>query len=149
MLGAGSITSEAQQALLKLFEEPQEGVVFVLLVPHGALLATLKSRMLAYPHTLAPTEDNPLRGEARKFLKMSGKERSDFLAKVLKDDEEGLKERVRDFVNALEAELAPQVTKAPVRQGLEDLTVVRGYLGDRSASLKMLLEHLALALPTL
>ena len=35
LVGAASITSEAQQALLKLFEEPQQGITFVLIVSHG------------------------------------------------------------------------------------------------------------------
>ncbi len=46
VLGVGSMTSEAQQSLLKLFEEPQQGTQFVLLLPHGTLLPTLRSRML-------------------------------------------------------------------------------------------------------
>ena len=153
LIGAASITGEAQQALLKLFEEPQKGTTFVLLVPHGALLPTLKSRMLEYKQL---TKDGPLLSEgpsfvmqeAGKFLKMGGKERSDFIAKMLKD-EEGTKERVRDFINALETELAPRVQNAAARQGLEDIAMVRDYVGDRAPSLKMLLEHLALSLPTI
>ena len=153
LIGAASITGEAQQALLKLFEEPQAGTTFVLLVPHGALLPTLKSRMLEYKQL---TKDGPLLSEgpsfvmqeAGKFLKMGGKERSDFIAKMLKD-EEGTKERVRDFINALETELAPRVQNAAARQGLEDIAMVRDYVGDRAPSLKMLLEHLALSLPTI
>src|SRR3989344_1358906 len=153
LIGAASITGEAQQALLKLFEEPQKGTTFVLLVPHGALLPTLKSRMLEYKQL---TKDGPLLSEgpsfvmqeAGKFLKRGGKERSDFIAKMLKD-EEGTKERVRDFINALETELAPRVQNAAARQGLEDIAMVRDYVGDRAPSLKMLLEHLALSLPTI
>ena len=146
LIGAASITGEAQQALLKLFEEPQAGTTFVLLVPHGALLPTLKSRMLEYPELSTVTENSSRYGEARQFLKMGGKERSDFITKLLKD-EEGTKERVRDFVNALEIELVKDVKKN--RQGLEDIAMVRDYLGDRSPSLKMLLEHLALSLPAI
>ncbi|MEK7108920.1 MAG: hypothetical protein AAB919_00595, partial [Patescibacteria group bacterium] len=56
LIGASSMTSEAQQALLKLFEEPQKGVIFVFLIPHGTLLPTLRSRMLEFPFT----EDRPL-----------------------------------------------------------------------------------------
>ena len=144
LIGAASITSEAQQALLKLFEEPQKGTTFVLLVPHGALLPTLKSRMFPYPELSTVTENSSL--HAVQFLKMAGKERSDFIAKMLKD-EEGTKERVRDFVNALEIELVKDIKKN--RQGLQDLAMVRDYVGDRAPSLKMLLEHLALSLPTI
>lgn len=144
-LGIASLTSEAQQALLKLFEEPQAGITFVLLLPHGALLPTLRSRMLPYPAAL---ESEGGGSDAKKFLKLSGKDRSDYLAKMLKDDE-GLKERVRDFVNALEAELVGRMGKGPqAREALEDIAMVRDYLRDRSPSLKMLLEHLALSLPT-
>ena len=66
-IAAASITHEAQQALLKLFEEPQQGTTFVFLVSHGALIATLRSRMLPYP----PLEsiEMPLTGQAEKFLK--------------------------------------------------------------------------------
>jgi DNA polymerase III delta prime subunit len=142
-IGAASITSEAQQALLKLLEEPQEGTTFVLLVPHGSLLPTVKSRMLKYEKQ--PTAQKKVLGSPAAFLNASGKERSDLIAKMLKDDE-GVKERVRDFINALEAELAAQKSSPKQRQGLEDLAMVRNYLGDRSPSLKMLLEHLALSL---
>ncbi len=159
VLGVASITSEAQQALLKLLEEPQAGITFVLLVPHGSLLPTIISRMSAYPSegmtgkksSGRPSDLNqtllPATPLARKFLSASGKERSEQLTKLLKE-EEGIKERVRDFINALESELSKTIGKsAEARQGLEDIAMVRDYLRDRSPSLKMLLEHLALSLP--
>ncbi len=142
---AASITSDAQQSLLKLFEEPQAGTTFVLLAPHGSLLPTLKSRMLPYTELSTVAKDSPLQIEARRFLKIEGKDRSEFIAKMLKD-EEGLKERMRDFINALEIELAKDVKKN--KQGLEDIAMVRDYLGDKAPSLKMLLEHLAVSLPS-
>lgn len=164
-VGFSSISTEAQQALLKLLEEPQEGTTFVLLMPHGSLLPTVRSRMmrwekreavqknsLASPATelQADSQDEETRGLffglAAAFLKAANKERSDTIAKMLKE-EEGLKERVLDFVNALETELAGRTGEAKVREALEDIAMVRGYLRDRSPSLKMLLEHLALALP--
>jgi hypothetical protein len=144
LLAAASITSEAQQALLKLFEEPQRGTTFILLTPHGALLATLKSRMLAYPQKLAIQGSS---AAAKKFLKQGAKDRSAAIAALLKD-EEGVRERVRDFLNELEAELYTRMEDTDTRVALCDLAQVRSYVGDRSPSLKMLLEHLALSLPT-
>ncbi len=144
LLAAASLTSEAQQALLKLFEEPQEGTVFIVMVSHGVLLPTVKSRMLEYPEPIELDTDST---SAKKFLKLSGKDRSDFITKLLKDDE-NQKERVRDFIQALEAELYKKIPEPAVRQALEDIAMVRDYVRDRSPSLKMLLEHLALALPT-
>lgn len=148
IIGIGSITTEAQQALLKLFEEPQQGVIFVLLVPHGSLIATLRSRMLPYPQAI---EFKQNLSAVKKFLQVSPKLRSIAIAALLKD-EEGVRERVREFVDSLERELYTQLEKSKgkrgLREGLEDIAKVRSYLGDRSQSLKMLLEHLALSLPT-
>ena len=139
-MGIGSTTTQAQQALLKLLEEPQQGTTFVLLVPHGTLLPTVRSRMMRYPQEVVGEKSQSV----SKFLKSSQKERSDEIAKLLKDDD-GAKERAREFINALEQELH----KKKAYKGLEEIQVVRNYLGDRSASLKMLLEHLAVALPTI
>jgi len=165
LIGASSLTSEAQQALLKLFEEPQPGVVFVLLVPHGTLLPTLRSRMLAYPterqlarqnglaSPAAATQDEENRGPfdrqvAVKFLKSDQKTRSTQIAVLLKDEDD-VKERVRSLLDGLESELAKHIEDAKARAGLEDIVRVRSYVGDRSAALKMLLEHLAVSLPKL
>ena len=142
LLALGSITSEAQQALLKLLEEPQKGTTFILLLPHGLLLPTLRSRMLEYPKIQITNDKSQT---ISKFLIANQKERSDFITKLLKD-EDGAKERVRDFVNALEVALAKDVKKN--KQGLADIATVRDYLGDRAPSMKMLLEHLALSLPS-
>ena len=164
LIAAASITSEAQQALLKLFEEPQRGVVFILLVPHGSLLPTLRSRMLEYPQQtlsksprisrLATPSSRSSRGPdfsqefAAHFLQSTQKSRSDAIATLLKD-EDNAKERMRDFLDALEAALAPKIKDPAVRAGLGDIAKVRSYVGDRSPALKMLLEHLALSLPQL
>lgn len=153
LIAAASLTTEAQQALLKLFEEPQEGTVFVLIIPHGALLPTLRSRMLPYPTEIRSldSKDRISVEIVRQFLKVGQKERSELVAKLLKD-EDGAKERARDLIQGLEAVLYARFTKAPTKdlaQGLEDIASMRSYLGDRSASLKMLLEHLAVSLPTL
>src|SRR3989338_4554984 len=104
LIATPQITTEAQQALLKLFEEPQEGTTFVLIVPHGVLLPTLRSRMLEYSsRELAPQKSSSA-PQALAFLKSSQKERSNMIAGLLKD-EEGAKERARELVNALELEL--------------------------------------------
>lgn len=171
LLTAATLTTEAQQALLKLFEEPQAGTVFIVMVPHGVLLPTVRSRMMEWPteqqivvtpQHLAQKKVLGSPASSRKgssgpdyfsgqaaasFLKLSGKERSEFITKLLKDDE-GQKERVRDLLDALEAELHTKVGEPRVRQALADIAMTRDYVRDRSPSLKMLLEHLALALPT-
>jgi hypothetical protein len=68
------------------------------------------------------------------------------IAKMLKD-EEGVRERVREFLNALEQDLSKEIKDPRVREGLQDIAMARDYVRDRSPALKMLLEHLALCLP--
>jgi DNA polymerase III gamma/tau subunit len=145
ILSAGSISFDAQQALLKLFEEPQEGSVFVLLTPPGIVMPTLRSRFVEYPERLE--ENEVAHAEANKFLKSIYKERSAQITALLKE-EEGAKERVREFLHSLELLLHKKIKDKNARVGLEDIQLVRNYLEDRSASMKMLLEHLAATLPT-
>ena len=144
------MTSEAQQALLKLFEEPQPGIIFVLLVPQGALMPTLKSRFLPYPHML--TEAALTHARAQAFLHMTYTQRSAWIAELL-SEEDHAREQVRSFFDELESVLHAELSKAAgerhaaLVRGLGDIATLRKYLSDRSPSLKMLLEHLAATLP--
>ncbi|HVZ75902.1 MAG TPA: hypothetical protein VG934_01365 [Candidatus Paceibacterota bacterium] len=162
IIGVSSMTTEAQQALLKLFEEPRAGTMFVLLTPPGVVIATLRSRFLPYPEIRKGNASQKVLGSpsgsaqpdhfAQHFLSGSQKARTDEITKLLKDDE-GVKERVREFLNGLEVKLhAALITSkgdAKIREGLEDIVKVRSYTNDRAPAMKMLLEHLALSLPTL
>ena len=155
LVGVGSITSEAQQALLKLLEEPQQGVTFIFITPHGALIPTLRSRMedLDMPanRTALKNKASSSATLAHKFISLSPKARSAEVAALLKD-EEGVRERVREFLSALEVlvyeKLDSATNSSSLLEALEDISKVRSYLSDRSPSLKMLLEHLALSLPS-
>ena len=146
VVGVSFITTQAQQALLKLFEEPQAGLVFVVLLPHGTLLPTMRSRMMRYPSEVEG--ETPV--SVKKFLSASGKARSDEITRLLKDDD-GAKDRAREFLLALEAELYARLresnNKKELLAGLEEVQKVRDYLHDTAPSMKMLLEHLALVLP--
>ncbi|HVV15401.1 MAG TPA: hypothetical protein VHD55_03320 [Candidatus Paceibacterota bacterium] len=151
IVGVSSITTDAQQALLKLFEEPQDGTIFLLLAPYGSILATLRSRLLAYPGP-EPEGSTASSNSAKTFLASPYAARSAEITKLLKD-EEAVKERVRDLLDGLEAGLHAALVKSKgkkeIREGLEDIAKARSYANDRSPSMKMLLEHLAVSLPTL
>jgi DNA polymerase III delta prime subunit len=145
-LTAASMTSEAQQALLKLFEEPQQGTTYILLVPHGTLIPTLKSRFMAFPRKVEAEASTT--GQAREFLASPYKKRSDWIAATLKEEEDS-RERVRTFLNELEGELYTKIGQGhEYLKGLEEIQHFRQYLSDRSPSLKMILEHFAATLPT-
>jgi hypothetical protein len=161
VLGLGSITTEAQQALLKLFEEPQAGTTFVVLVPHGVLLPTVRSRFATYPEKIelaGSSTGQPMAAEAKEFLSWSYKQRSDWITGFLKKDDDTVREQTRNFLNALEqllyvrfSTISPSETESEsardIREGLQDLGHFRQYLADRSPSLKMILEHFAATLP--
>ncbi len=162
ILGIGSITTEAQQALLKLFEEPQPGTIFVILVPHGVLLPTVLSRFMRYPKNLGEgPEAGLMAGEAKEFLSSPYTARSEWIKKFLKKDDEddSQRELARNFLDALEARLYARFSKESkpgekepahvrdMREGLQDIGHFRQYLADRSPSLKMILEHFAATLP--
>lgn len=141
--GISQITTEAQQALLKLLEEPREGLTFVILMPHGVVLPTLRSRMM--PLELNQISNLKSSGSiAQKFLAASTKERSDMLAKTLKADD--AKEQLRALLSDMES-LVYHGSHKEKMDILAEIAALRPYLSDRSPSLKMIGEHLAAILP--
>ncbi|MBY0473408.1 hypothetical protein K2Q00_04000 [Patescibacteria group bacterium] len=174
ILGISSIASDAQQALLKLFEEPREGAIFVVLVPHGIVIPTLRSRFLDYPDkafakkTFAERSPASLQGNrgrsaellsatettaASEFLGSTYAKRSAWVTAFLKNDDEDTREQARVFLNNTEAVLymglskASDKSKQDILDGLTDIAHFRQYLADRAPSLKMILEHFAATLP--
>jgi hypothetical protein len=147
-IGVSSMTSEAQQALLKLLEEPQLGVHFIFLLPHGTLLPTLRSRFLPYPEQLP---QQYVSKSAKEFLALPYAKRSAWITSFIESHEdEDPREHVRALFAGLEQVLQKDAAKnITVRQSLEDIAHFRQYLFDRASSLKMLLEHLAARLPTI
>jgi len=135
-----SILLEAQNALLKLFEEPPLNTYFVIVIPtRKGLLPTIQSR-LSYRGriTSAPTEI-PI---AEKFLQATIANRLAMLQPILKDKD---RSQARALVDALEATLHKKGVTLHA-QALAEIYFVRTYLRDTSSSLKMLLEHLAVVL---
>ncbi len=145
-LHAESMTTEAQQALLKLFEEPPEGIVFVLIVPHGILIPTLRSRMLPLPlhaHSKAPA----LTSTTKAFLHAAPKERSEMIGALLKKADS--RKEVRTLVCDLEAFFYGAKDAKTRIEALSEISSLRPYLTDRSPSLKMILEHISSTVPQL
>jgi hypothetical protein len=146
VLAVRHLTHQAQNALLKLFEEPANNTYFVLVVPSiEILLPTVRSRM-AYGGRV--TGELVERDFALKFLVAAVPERIKMLQPLytnVKDaDKQAVRTRARHIVDAFEATLHEDLhTNA---SALKEIAFVRQYLGDTSSSLKMLLEHLAVTL---
>lgn len=137
---AGSITAEAQNALLKTLEEPSAGASFVLIVPApDTLLPTLRSRMERL--MLAGTgTSSPIDPEA--FLAAPPARRIEML-KVLTAADEKDTAGTLAFLSGLERALAGRGA-ASARESIRALYAARAYIIDKGALRKALLESVAL-----
>ncbi len=143
VLEVQSITHEAQNALLKIFEEPHEQTHFFILIPSASmLLPTLRSRLLVIEKETTEHEGIT---EAKRFLKLSTKEKIDYVDDLAKriSDEEATKSEALNFLSALEATLALDPEKN--QKALKAILKSRDYMNDRSPSIKQLLEFVALS----
>jgi DNA polymerase III delta prime subunit len=145
------ITVEAQNALLKLLEEPADYVHFFLIIPSPhLLLPTVKSRMnLIKSKTLAAGADvdrGNIFNEAESFLKMSVPKRFDHIKKLVDDisKEKKVKQDVVEFLNAIEEIIYDQGGVKKSSEMFAAIEKARSYMNDRAPSVKMLLEYVAL-----
>lgn len=149
IIAASRAYHEAQNALLKLFEEPPQNTYLFLILPSlGGILPTLRSRVQVLEAHSNQTSVIPK--EAEEFLKASKEKRSAFIKKLTSGkDEEARRENREEaiaLINGIEAALLHTGLErnAPA---LSDIATLRGSLYDRSAPVKMILEHLSLVIP--
>ncbi len=162
-------TLDAQNVLLKMFEEPIEDTHFFLIAPEvDALLKTLVSRFyFISTRKLARPAGGDLAEEmkvAEKFISMPLRARIDFVKELLavdgeEDDEEmvpldSIRAKALRFLNALESVLHNKISEArPNMLGLASLThfdqifKAREFLRQPGSSAKSLMESVALAIP--
>lgn len=148
------INREAEQALLKMIEEPGVNTHFFIIIPDSsALLPTIISRT----HTvkIEQRKDIEIQKEVINFIKSTPKERIDIVAFIIKDnkDEESsgkLRHFATLFVNGLESifhkRFKENINDEKVKFVLGELQKARGYLSTPGASVKMILEHLSLVI---
>jgi len=150
ILTMNGITIEAQNALLKLLEEPPEYAHFFLIIPSThLLLPTVKSRLsmigaAAHAGSSGTVQKESVAG-SDDFLRLAPAKRLDFVKKLMDDiaKEKRPKQDAIDLLNALEEAVRRNGLKGNVAK-LEALELARKYMNDRSPSLKMLLEYVAM-----
>ena len=143
VIAFSSITSEAQNALLKLFQEPAKGVHFFIITSSSEMfLPTLKSRFEIIKLKSILDDDRAL---ANDFIKASKNNRIKLLQDIIENKD---KEQSLEFLNNLETILYKNIKDSPLC--LKDVEVFgaiqksRDYIRGRSPSVKMILENMAL-----
>ncbi len=138
IISSPKFSLQAQNALLKTFEEPFENThFFIVLSSRELLIPTLLSRL-----EIRRLNEEVLNTEcltlAEKFLDMSIKERMNLIKKFV-DNEKPLS----PFLDSLLLELRKDKNRS---DELEKVFNVRKYSDDPSAMSRLILEHLALVL---
>jgi DNA polymerase III delta prime subunit len=156
ILKMDSIMVEAQNALLKLLEEPAEYAHFFLIIPSAhLLLPTVKSRMNVLYAGNRGSKDSefvqnsdPAAIDASVFLKSSQAKRLELVKKLVDEisKEKRTKQDAIEFLNHLESTIYRQGDLRKNLKALESIDKAKSYLNDRSPSIKMLLEYVALCL---
>lgn len=147
LINTFALTHEAQNALLKVFEEPTVGTYIFLIIPSSAqILPTLKSRLFDLGTISSPqNDDNKL---ALDFLSKNAPERLKSIKKIIENKD---KAAAVSLLNALEKILGEKINLnlSPSEIFiLEELRKGREYLSGRSPSVKMILEHISLITPS-
>jgi hypothetical protein len=138
---AQSITGEAQNSLLKVFEEPTPGTHFFVISPsQRILLPTLRSRMIVLVHESAgETGENG----AREFMNLSYKDRFTFVAEMIEAKDRSKAEGLLQGIVSVLDEDKDSLDKTR-GELIKELLILIRYVKDRSSSLKLILERVAL-----
>jgi DNA polymerase III delta prime subunit len=158
LLCINSISLDAQNVLLKMFEEPIENTHFFLIVPDtNALLKTLVSRFYLISQKTVFGEEYKM---AEKFIAMPLKNRLDFIKELLTEVEEedisadSNRSKALKFLNALETVMSRMpLDNKKMSKGILDMFEhffkVREFLRMPGSSTKMLMEGVALVTPSM
>lgn len=154
ILATKFINKEAEQALLKIIEEPGINTHFFIIIPDSSiLLPTIISRVQIIK--INKFENEEIIKEVSTFIKSTSNIRIEMIAKIIKDhkDQEGggqLRSYAIVFVNELEKfyyqKFKDKKDDKETIFILEELQKSRNYLNTHGASVKMILEHLALVI---
>lgn len=154
IISANFITKEAQNSLLKMFEEPSGDSVFFLIISSASiLLPTLRSRMMIVNLGHGGISDRfsvETLFDANKFIKSSVTEKLAMIKRITDKiaDEEASRFVAVDFLNAVEREFLNNSLSVEAKSKnlfvFKEIDKCRSYANDRSPSVKMLLEHIAL-----
>lgn len=152
LISLETIQSEAQNSLLKLFEEPSAHTTFFVFARTPEIfLPTVLSRFNIVTLESAEGEKVPTSSsiDVRKFLSSTVGGRIEMLEPIIEEKDKSLAEQ---FLNSLETVLSNGKTfkTSPAAPAIfEDIFAARRFLRSRSPSVKMILEHLSGSIPVM
>lgn len=159
IVSANNFLLEAQNTLLKVFEEPIADTHFFLIVPEAsALLPTFISRFYFISTRQDPVQDL---GEAEKFLAMPLRNRLEYIKELVakpegdEDENEGIdlnstRAKSLKFLNNLESVLDAKMSKTILDTiYFHHIFKVREFLRMPGSSAKTLMESVALVVPVI
>lgn len=140
-------TTEAQNSLLKLFEEPASDTHFFIITPNAdILLPTLFSR-LAHINNKEHTPESS-KVSATDFLSSTPPKRMELLGAIIKNKD---KSSAISLLNEVEKNIYENLKMSEMNEStsnaLKELHDCRTHLYRRAPSVKMILEHLSLVIP--
>ena len=142
-------TREAQNALLKIFEDPTPDTHFFVVTPYPrALLPTLLSRMETLAFTSGGVADRTEEDALARRVRAGNIRERLFITEEMLDAEDKMKtiRFLEAFTEMLSKELRDGDTKE-LHDAFLAATRAASYARDRGASLKTLLEYAVLSLP--
>jgi DNA polymerase III delta prime subunit len=140
VIGFDFIRREAQNALLKMFEEPTPNTFFFVATPHpDSLLPTLRSR-LSDLFIFGVEDKNPL---AKRFVSADIITRQKLVESIVKEKD---KTEAISLLHGVE-EILYEESITRNRKVLSEIQKAKNFLHDKSASVKILLEHILLITP--
>ncbi|MBI5817112.1 MAG: hypothetical protein HZB09_01665 [Candidatus Yonathbacteria bacterium] len=155
VVSTSSFTHEAQNSLLKVFEDPSPNVHFFVIMPSAdGILPTLRSRFFIIEHeskykTKRTHDEKTI--SAKEFLENNKASRLAMIKGIIEEKD---KDKALALLGALEIELHAKLLEGvetsskgnskQIVEFLEEISRGKQYLHDRSSSVKLILEHVAL-----
>lgn len=130
---------ETQNSMLKVLEEPPRGTYFFLIVPRKKiLLPTVLSRSQIFEYV----QEIEISDDTKKFISSPLAIRLEIVKKIIDDlkDEKKTKQEVIEFVEEIEKHIHTKKDMVLLKRIME----LKEYIKDQGASVKQLLEYIAL-----
>ncbi len=133
-----STNTESQNSLLKMLEEPRANTYFFIIIPNKKIiLDTVLSRAQVFEYK----KEIEISKETEKFIKSTPAKRLELVKNILDDlkAEKITKQNIIEFIEEIEKYVHNKKNMTLLKRILE----IKEYLKDQGASVKQLLEYIA------